>query len=132
MSEHSAEKVAGIEQAAEPCWFPMDRTGFAFEWGEGVPHWGTIEEANEGITSILKQHDEDELPRPNLSVHREAEACWHLACDECGYRHDEDEWVSHFRSKIDAEGAAEDCGWRIVDGRVLCFECPLPPGGPDA
>jgi hypothetical protein len=132
MSEplHSAEIVAGIKQAAEPCWFPIDRTGDAFEWGDGTPHRTRIEDATEGMAGIIKQHEEDENPRPIISLHREAEACWHLTCDECGYRYDEDEWVSHFPDRKEAERVAEDCDWHIVDGRLLCPECVLPPAMP--
>ena len=121
----SGQSVAGITQAAEPCWFPIDSGGYAFEWGDGTPHWTTIEDATEGLASILKQHEEDDMTRPNVSLHREAEPCWHLTCDECGYRYDEDEWVSHFPSKGDADAVAEDrySEWRIVDGRLLCPEC---------
>lgn len=124
----TAERDAGIAQAAEPCWFPADSTGQAFEYGEGSPHWRTIEEATESLASILKQYDEDEAARPTVTLHRESEPCWHLTCEECGYRYDEDEWVSHFFSKADAEAAADDCDWHIVDGRLLCPECVTPPG----
>lgn len=120
---HSAENDAGIRQAAEPCWFPMDHSGFAFEWGEGTPHWTTIQDATEGMAALVK----DEHEPPAISLCREAEPCWHLTCDECGYRYDEDEWVSHFLDASEAKRAAEDCDWQSVDGRLLCSECVTPP-----
>jgi rubredoxin len=113
----------GIDQASEPCWFPMDGTEQAFEWGEGTPHWTTIEAANEGMATIVDEHVADGLKHPGITLHRESEGCWHLTCAECGYRYDEDEWVSHFPDRAEADRAAEDCDWQVVDGRLLCPEC---------
>ena len=129
MSGPSAESVAGLTQAAEPCWYPLHADGYAFEYGDGTPHWRTLEEATDGLASILKDWDDAPDKRPIVSLHREAESCWHLTCDECGYRYDEDEWVSHFPGKADAEAAAEDCDWHVVDGRMLCPECVTPADG---
>lgn len=136
MTEHSAENALGLVQAAEPCWFPETADGYAFEWGEGTPHWLTEEQGREHLAAILAQYDDAPDERPTLSLNRESEPCWHITCDECGYRYDEDEWVSHFPGRADAEAAADDCDWHIVDGRMLCPECyltsPIPPGEGDA
>lgn len=111
-------EIAGIEQATEACWYPATTDGLAFEWGDGCPHWETEALAKEGIVHVRRDAD------PDLVLRREGAGCWHVSCDECGYRYDEDEWVCHFPDAAEAAGVADDIGWRIVDGRVLCSECP--------
>lgn len=118
-------------QAPEPCWFPADADGMPFEWGDGTPHWQSEDEGQERLAAMLKTYDDAPDERPIVNLHRESEPCWHLSCDECGYRYDEDEWVSHFPDRREAEHVAEDCDWHIVDGRVLCSDCVLPPGSGD-
>lgn len=118
MSNESVE-IAGIDQAADPCWYPATPDGLAFEWGDGCPHWQSEDEGRERIVAIRNESDAD------LSLHRETEGCWHVACAECGYRYDEDEWVSHFPSRADAVSAADDCDWHVLDDRLLCPDCYL-------
>lgn len=124
-----AENVAGLDRAAEPCWSPVTPDGYAFEWGDGTPHWESEEQGRERMAAILQQYEDAPDERPNLSLVRESEPCWHFTCDECGYRYDEDEWVSHFPDRREAEHAAEDCDWHIEAGRLLCPECVIPPEG---
>lgn len=132
MTEHSRENalpspdyVAGLIQSDEPCWYAATLDGMAFEWGDGTPHWQSEDEGSERIAAILKTWDDAPEERPILTLRRESEGCWHLTCAECGYRYDEDEWVSHFPDRREAEHAADDCDWHIVGGRALCPECYL-------
>lgn len=127
MSGHKPEieqrPVAGIEQAAAPCFAPVTLDGQAFEWGDGTPHWATASEAHR-MMFIIRRDDRG----VEIRLHREAEPCWHVACDECGYRYDEDEWCCHFGSRAEAEAAAADSGWAVVDGRLLCSDCSIEDG----
>ncbi|MBB3043916.1 hypothetical protein [Nocardioides soli] len=111
-------QVAGIEQASAPCFYPEDENGQAFEWGDGTPHWTTASEAWRMLRVIRR--DDRGL---DLRLRRETEPCWHVACDECGYRYDEDEWCCHFLNLAEARAAADDSGWTTVHGRLLCSEC---------
>lgn len=123
--EQTTEKAQGVEQAAEPCWYAETPEGHAWEYGDGSPHWESESKALDQLSQML-QADRGQLA--DLTLRQESAPCWHLACAECGYRFDEDEWLMHFPGQRDALQTAEDCDWHIVDGRVLCPECAFPPG----
>lgn len=120
---HPAEKDAGIYQGEAACFYPEDSAGYAYEYGDGTPHWAT---ASEGHRMV--RHIRQERPDARIRLAREPEPCWHLVCAGCGYRYDEDEWVSHFFTRADAADAGDCSDWKIHEGRAYCFECPIPPG----
>lgn len=127
MGENNAEiaaRVAGIEPALAPCFYPEDLdSGHPFEWGDGTPHWTTASEAWR-MMQIIRRDDRG----LEIRLCRESEPCWHVACDECGYRYDEDEWCCHFFSEVEARAAADDSGWVTAEGRALCPECGVEDG----
>lgn len=131
MTRLTNERVTGLSHATEPCWYAATPDGYAFEWGDGAPHYQSEEDAKAGIDGILKHYDDDDSKRPDLVVRRETEPCWHLACAECGYQFDADEWITHFADRAAAEQSAHDCDWRVEDGRWLCTECRIRPAESD-
>lgn len=120
--QRSAEEDAGIYQSEAACFYPEDANGYAYEWGDGSPHWATASEGHRMMREIR-------LDRPDAQIKlaRESEPCWHLVCSGCGYRYDEDEWLSHFPSRSDAVDAADGSDWTVVDGAAYCWDCPTPP-----
>lgn len=117
-STETTRPIVGITQAPAPCFYPEDENGLAFEWGDGTPHWTTASEAWR-MLGVIRRDDRGLV----LRLRRETKPCWHVACDECGYRYDEDEWCCHFGSQVEAQAAAEDSDWHTVEGRLLCSEC---------
>lgn len=49
--------------------------------------------------------------------------CLEVACTECGYRYDDDEFIHHFDSIGDALRQIALANWSVSEDKVLCPEC---------
>jgi hypothetical protein len=103
-------------EVGTPCWELYDHENSPMEYGDGVRHYPTREKALEQAAEYPDRAPWDA---------READyQCMLIACQECGYRLDEDgEGIEHV-DVIDAERHARDYGWMVVAGTFYCPECP--------
>lgn len=110
----TTELLPGVSRNDEPCWVLTYRNGLHYDYGEGVQHFDTAEEA-------VRYTEGGALEPEQLT-----DPCFHVFTF-CGYALDEDdEGIFHFDTAKAAHDSAVAFNWRFVCDGFACpadFDC---------
>jgi hypothetical protein len=105
------------------CWRIVLASGEDHDMGDGVQHYRHEQDARNAIDD-----------HPGATAQAFAQPCVTVACDGCELDFENDVFTLHFEDGVEqARKVARESDWTVTeDGRMYCWDCPVPDAEEDA